>query len=316
MSVDLCLARQLSEFVQGAQVAEAECLADARYHGVPCIRPGGAAKLAPPGLVSVPTSGRATEPQKITALRAAIIEQVGAFEIDPAASRWARLRRSIGVAARAHEAVADRCRTVMITLTYARGNAEWEPRHISDLLKKMRSWFAKSSVPFRYVWVAEIQTARLAKTGVAAIHYHLAVWLPEGLKMPKPDDAGWWPWGMTRIETARKAVPYLMHYLQKSSEVTRASLPLGARCHGRGGLGEKFRAVVRWLSLPAFIQARADVSDRWHRAPGGGWVSPIGVVFASEFQRVCVAGRWVMQRVAEHGRPFSVDGPYSRLAAC
>ena len=261
-------------------------------------------------------------PFSVRASAQALARALGSFVPSASASKLAKMRRSIGVAARAIEVRnvdLERPRCVMVTLTYAGSNADWRPEHISDFVRAAREWLRRRHVPMRYVWVAELQ-------GRGVIHYHVALWLPEGVELPKPDEwfmrrlrgpaqpaageCAWWPHGMSRIETARRAVPYLMKYLSKGNEACGAALPERARSHGRGGLGAQWRAVMRWLSYPAFVQARADVCDRWRRVTGGGWASPCGEWFASEWRRSFVGTDWALVRVADHGRPFEVAGPY------
>lgn len=267
------------------------------------------------GLVSLPTSDTRCSPSVPFGLLAgaqAARQLLNAFRPDPCASKLSRLRRSIGAAARCIETFrAEAMQTVMVTLTYRGGNEAWNPRHISEFLKTAREWCRRREIAFRYVWVAELQ-----KRGV--IHYHVALWLPAAVRLPKPDECGWWPHGMTRIELARRVVPYLCKYLSKGNDAARGSLPYGARSHGRGGLGEQFRALIRWLALPAFIQAQASVSEStsWRRAKGGGWTDPEGTIWPSEFTRAWVADGWSLVKVHDHGRPFPVDGPYSRVAPC
>lgn len=57
-----------------------------------------------------------------------------------------------------------------VTLTYV-GVDDWRARHISDCLAAIRKWCQRQAATFKYLWVAELQ-----KRG--AIHYHLAIWLP------------------------------------------------------------------------------------------------------------------------------------------
>lgn len=263
----------------------------------------GRALASAPGLVSVPTSDtRGPSPLRGRSARIAqaAAETLGsslcAFQPDPDASRIARLRRAVGFTARVHcTAVDHSARCVMVTLTYRGTNEDWQPRHVSEFIKRVRQYLARRDVAFRYVWVAELQ-----KRGV--IHYHVALWLPAGVELPKPDECGWWPHGMTRIEVARGAVGYLMKYLSKGGCASDHRLPLGARCYGVGGLGAYWRSARRWLGLPAFVQARADVegSRSWRRCPGGGWVDGSGEVWASEFRRVWVGGRAQLQRVIQY----------------
>lgn len=270
-----------------------------------------ATRRAVAGLVSDPTSDvRSVSRVRSGALmrdRASALREHRCL-VDPATDegRIAKLRRAVGFSARAHVVgdwvrPDDRC--VMVTLTYAGTNADWEPRHVSDFIKKCREWLAYRGVRMRYVWVAELQ-----KRGV--IHYHVALWLPAGVNLPKPDQAGWWKHGMTRIETARAAVPYLMKYLSKGGSAERYRLPQGARSYGVGGLEHTMRRARRWLGLPSFVRARSDISDDWRRAPGGGWIDPHGEIWASEFQRVFAGDRYALERVLDHGRPFEADGPF------
>jgi hypothetical protein len=41
-----------------------------------------------------------------------------------------------------------------LTLTYRPG-VDWQPRHITECLKRMRHWVERRGVRFRYLWVAE-----------------------------------------------------------------------------------------------------------------------------------------------------------------
>lgn len=270
---------------------------------------------ARPGLVSVPTS----DTRSVWAKRSGLLvqsasqvmrEALGLFDPATDEGRIARLRRAVGFSARCHgvaDVVRPDDRVVMVTLTYRGDNDDWNPRHVSEYLKRTRQWLARRGQAFRYVWVAELQ-----KRGV--IHYHVAIWLPEAVTLPMPDKCGWWPHGMTNIETARAAVPYLMKYLSKgSNSPARHRLPLGARAYGVGGLEATLRLARRWLSLPGFIRARCDIHCEWKRAPGGGWTDPAGKHWASEYARVFAGDRWAIERVLDHGRPFDPSGPFSWL---
>jgi hypothetical protein len=226
---------------------------------------------------------------------------------DEDAMRVRHLRRAVGFAARAH-AVGEKGRrcdqVLMLTLTYAKGG-DWRPNHMSGLCKRMREWFRRQGLPFRYVWVAELQ-----KRGV--IHYHLALWVPHGMRIPMADRRGWWPHGMTNTEVARNAVPYLMKYLSKGSDKAGCwRLPDGARMYGVGGVDHALRRARRWLGLPAFVRARASHMCDWRRADGGGWLSPEGQHFAAEYQRARCGPFLAFERINDHGRPFEADGPFS-----
>lgn len=252
------------------------------------------------GLVSVPTS------QKRDLV--ALLERVSdAFVPDKVLTRLARLRRAVGFAARGHLVSEKGKRTdqcLMITLTYAGDNDDWSPKHISVFMDHIRKWCGRNAVACRYVWVAELQ-----KRGV--IHYHVALWVPHGTKLPRPDDQGWWPHGFTRIEVARAAVPYLLKYLSKGAGDSLGSFPKGSRIYGVGGLEHSLRRARRWLGLPAFVQARSSIDDDWRRAEGGGWIDSTGQHWPSEFARVFLGIAWGVQRVIDHGRPFVAHGPFS-----
>lgn len=168
---------------------------------------------------------------------------------DQAAKRLGRLRKSVITAARL---IADRMKGTergswaMLTLTY-RDDADWEPRQISALLKAIREFARRASFVPRYVWVLEL-TKRLRP------HYHVLLWLPRGRTLPKPDKRGWWPWGLTRIEWARRAVGYLAKYASKFSPGCEDAIPRGARLHGNGGLLALERAEVRWWCAPLWVR--------------------------------------------------------------
>lgn len=263
--------------------------------------PAGAARSAAPGLVSVPTT------HKRDADLVALAERTpNAFIPDAVLTRLARLRRAVGFAARGHLVSerghrSDVC--LMLTLTYASDDG-WQANHMTAFMTHVREWCRRHEVSCRYVWVAE-----LTKRG--RVHYHVALWVPRGVKLPRPDDQGWWPHGMTRIEVARAAVPYLLKYLSKGAGDTLGSFPKGARIYGVGGLEHSLRRARRWLGLPAFVQARSDLGDNWRRAVGGGWISPQGEHFPSEFARVWLGIAYGVERVLDHGRPFVAAGPFT-----
>lgn len=264
------------------------------------------------GLVSVPTTctagltpRQALAEAVVRGERSELALAVDAFVTDPSARRLARLRMSVGFGARAH-AVSERGHRsdtpYMVTLTY-RGVSDWKPDHITQALRAARAWADRQGFKLRYVWVAEMQ-----KRG--AIHYHLCIWLPRGVRMPKWDVRGWWPWGMSQRVIARNAVGYLLKYLSKGTDL---AFPKGARIYSVGGLEHSLRRARRWLSLPSFVQRHSDTLDNWRRADGGGWLSPSGGHWPSEFRQVFVGGLRYIQRVREYvrGDGFDPSGPFS-----
>lgn len=270
----------------------------------------GAGQSPVPGLVSVPTSQKriVRDDQTLAADLVCLSARVpDAFVPDKELSRLARLRRAVGFAARGH-GVSERGRRsdqcLMVTLTYRGTNDDWNPKHVAAFMDHVRKWCGRNGFGCRYVWVAELQ-----KRGV--IHYHVALWVPHGVRIPKPDKQGWWPHGMTNIVLARAAVPYLLKYLSKGMGDTLGHFPKGSRIYGVGGLEKSLRRARRWLGLPGFVQSRSDIDDDWRRAVGGGWISPTGQHFASEFARVWLGIAYGIQRVLDHGRPFVANGPFS-----
>lgn len=280
-------------------------------------RDGGAARSRSAGLVSVPTSPplrKLPGPPCRAHAAAALAQAVGGFIPDQGITRTAKLRQAVGFAARAHGA--DRPgfrpdRVLMLTATY-RDGVVWSSKHCRRWVESIRKWFVRQGVPFRYVWISEAQDGKRKAgggPGRGAIHYHLALWMPASLFLPSSDLAGWWPHGATKTERARGAVGYLMSYFKKNQ--SRGTLPTGSRAYGVGGLEHSLRRARRWLGLPGFVQARADIYDDWRRAPGGGWADPDGVCIPSEFERTWLGVAFGLLRVADYGRPFHASGPFS-----
>ena len=191
-------------------------------------------------------------------------------DLDPVSGRLSRMRRSILTTAAAHSEDVDGFRArraAMVTFTYRPG-CEWRPEHLSDYVRRVREWHKRrTSQRFRYVWVLE-----LTKAGVP--HYHMVIWLPRGLSLPKPDKAGHWSHGSTRIEWAKRAVSYLAKYVSKAGPGLHAgAMPSGARLYGSGGLSAVARSWRAWRLSPGWVRAIWTVEDRPRRAAGGGWVA-------------------------------------------
>ena len=253
---------------------------------------GARAAEAAPGLVNYSTSDTA-HPTTI--------------EIDQRAARMKRMRRSVVTSARMIQfgTQSQRLKPAMVTLTYRHVDG-WAARHISDLIKRIRQWLERRGHKFPYVWVAELQ-----KRG--ALHYHVLLWLPRGLTLPKPDKQGWWPHGHTRIEWARNAVGYLVKYVSKFD--AEEHMPKGARLHGAGGLDALARAVRTWGNLPAWLRPFAGVGQRFVRVKRGGLAERRTAVFMQSPWRVSFnAGRVVATRIRTYlGGIADVAGPYSLL---
>ena len=236
-------------------------------------------------------------------------------EIDQKVSRLRRMKRSVTTSARMIEFAGrgQRFKPAMLTLTY-RDVDGWAARHISDLIKHVRQWMERRGHKLPYVWVAELQ-----KRG--ALHYHVLLWLPRGLTLPKPDKQGWWPHGHTRIEWARNAIGYLVKYVSKFD--TDERMPKGARLHGGGGLDATGRAVRTWFNLPAWLKPFAGVSQRFVRVQSGGLAEKgTGVCMQSPWRVSVHGGRVVATEIFRYaGGLADIGGPYSLLgdfqgAAC
>ena len=229
------------------------------------------------------------------------------IEIDQQGARLARMRRNLLCCSEQHQlALAlQGYKPAMLTLTY-RDVDGYESGQISDLLNRVRNWLKRRRHDLHYVWVAELQ-----KRG--AVHYHVVIWLPRGLTLPKPDKQGWWPHGSTRIEWARRAVNYVLKYASKFD--TKHQLPKGVRLHGAGGLDETGKKIRRWYNLPAWLKSLAGIESRFVRLKGGGLVDrDTGVCLSSPWRVSCCAGKVTATKIFDYvGGIDHVGGPYSML---
>lgn len=264
------------------------------------------------GLVSLSTSCR----EKNSGLSVADF-MAETIEIDHQKARITRMQKSVGVSAKAlHHLGAKNQRIWMLTLTYRGTNRDWRPHHISRYMDALRKWHYSrtGSKKVRYVWVAELQ-----KRGV--IHYHVCVWLDNGLTPPKPDscwrmkgETQWpmWDHGMSNRVRAKHPVAYLMKYASKGT--SEGKFPHGARISGVGGLDEVGRGCRRWVLWPAYVQGNASISDPFKPAPGGGYINAeTGELLRSEF--VPTGGgftRFVRVRTTPR-RLENVGGPFEWL---
>lgn len=142
-------------------------------------------------------------------------------------ARLRKMKKSVTTSASIHQdTIPSGYRSAMVTLTYS-PDQKWTARHITRFIKLARQFLQRRKVVFRYVWVCE-----LTRAGVP--HYHIVFWLPRRVRLPKPDQAGWWPYGSSRIEFARRPVGYLAKYASKGSHGQK--LPKGARMYSAGAL--------------------------------------------------------------------------------
>ena len=261
----------------------------------PSAPPGAPAAAGGSGLVTSHTSGTPLES--------------GLIEIDPILTRMRRMRRSVLTAARMHEFELrhKRHKPAMLTLTY-REVGQWNPKHISELLQRIRVWVRRRGHGLRYVWVAELQQR-------GALHYHLLLWLPRGLTLPKPDKQGWWTHGSTRIEWARKPAGYLAKYASKLDSKSGIGFPRGARLHGRGGLDELGTSVAQWFNLPQWAREVCDLAGRAVRVKGIGLVErDSGVCLPSPWRVSCSpSGIFAEKRFSYMDALRDLGGPFSWL---
>lgn len=198
---------------------------------------------------------------------------VEALVIDPKKARCERLRASVREAAKLHEQEAECAsyrlgrsayRKTFITLTYRPG-ADWQRCHISEFIKRLRQWMGRRAARCMYAWVSELQ-----KRG--ALHYHVLVWVPRHLRLPRPDACGWWPHGLSNIETARNPVGYMVKYATKTTPADLKRLKKGVRLHGNGGHNPVNRVALRQTLAPWWLKQADDArhvrawcaeNDRW-----------------------------------------------------
>jgi hypothetical protein len=206
------------------------------------------------------------------------------IRVDREATRLKRLKFSVLTAARLHVQERARWKVAMLTLTY-RPDVNWSPGQVSDVVRHIRQYLKRRRIEMRFVWVQEF-------TKKGRPHYHMLLWLPLGITLPKPDKRGWWPFGWTRIEWARDAVGYIAKYASKGDSL---ALPAkGARMHGNGGLSGEALLEQRWWKLPTWLRSDVEPSDRVRRAPprsGGGFLHPgSGEVYRSPWEVIFNGG--------------------------
>lgn len=232
----------------------------------------------------------------------------GDFEIsqhkeDVFARRFGRMRRAVWWSGQGH---AERFsgwfgqRAWFVTLTYRPGQ-EWGPEHIANALNNCRKWLKRQcGQKLRYTWVAELQQR-------GAVHYHVIVYLPKRLSMPKWDKQGWWPHGFTNTQVAKTGVGYLMKYVSKFSPYHQ--FPRGMRIYGIGGMNDQARSIRSWFNLPEWVKAEYGVGDVTRRACGYV-VRSTGEILASPWVVMRGGGRLFLRCVGEIRERFA-EGPYS-----
>lgn len=214
------------------------------------------------------------------------------YPIDTAVMRHARLKRRVKAWSWSLNdfmaaSLNSRVRMVMITLTYRPG-VEWEPQHMNVFMRHVRK--SNGIGLLGYAWVAELQQR-------GAVHFHLLLLVTRGSVIPMPDRCGWWPHGLTRIETARSHW-YIVKYAQKS-------------LFQNGGEWKKYPKGIRifhvWIA-PDVISDAARWEFRLSVHPG--WLRDLlqNVFPLAQWERP-VFGGWRIWP-DDHSPPFWVSTPY------
>lgn len=135
---------------------------------------------------------------------------------------------------------------IMVTLTY-KGVDDWRPKQVTEFIRKVKRHLGAALLG--YFWVAEMQER-------GAVHYHVIFVVRKGTRLPKPDEEGYWTYGMTRIERVQHVYAYLSKYLQKDEQ--KASYPKGIRIFGFSIF--VLQDWVRRWRLPKWLQDKLNVS--------------------------------------------------------
>lgn len=230
-------------------------------------------------------------------------------------NRWKRLRRSVWTAGTLHSAPLPGHRPAVahfVTLTY-RGVDDWRPDHLSKAMHRFRMHCKRFGIPCRYLSVAELQ-----KRG--AVHYHLLVWLPQGVAMPHWDQptntprgrviAPFWSHGMTNTQVARAGVGYLMKYVSKLDG--DSCFPKGIRIYSVGGLDHQSRAIRSWQNLPEWAKRSHGVGDLC-RSRSRLVVKDTGELLPPMYQSRIAQGKLHLIQLRDLPDRWH-DGPYSTVA--
>lgn len=122
-------------------------------------------------------------------------------------------------------------------------------KRIKQELKYKDETGKKKDALLAYLWVAETQ-----ERGV--VHYHVLLLVERGTKIEKPDEAGWWNYGSSKIETA-KTPYYVCAYVGKEHQ-KKGQLPKGARV-----CGAHIRKDV--IDKEAMAEYKAACAPKWVR---------------------------------------------------
>lgn len=250
---------------------------------------GRAAAQPPLGLSLIQTSDTKPAPAEV---------EIGSAYLRATRTRTAILARANLLDIELREAGED-TRCAMLTATY-RSADDWRARHVSGLNKCIREHLHRRGHEFRYVWCAELQNR-------GAVHFHHLLWLPAGVRLPYPDEQGWWPHGSTRIEWARSAVGYIAKYAGKVASA--GTFPKGLRLTGAGGLSDHSRVHARYKLLPSYVREIWQPGTPIARAPGGGFLNiETGEIVRSPLEFVRRTRTGVVFRKRGEGLPSRSEG--------
>jgi hypothetical protein len=193
-------------------------------------------------------------------------ETPGILTINTHQARMSRMALTVRTGARMIEetisAVKERHHCVMQTLTVAPGY-KWKAWHISQYIERIRKWAVLGEITLRYVWVCELQRR-------GAVHYHVMIWLPKRIQLPKADKQGWWTHGSTNTKAVYAPISYAIKYTTKGSSEAKL-YPKGCRIAGSGGLTASQRLERAWWACPRWVRDQSKVEDLPRRAKGGGF---------------------------------------------
>lgn len=183
----------------------------------------------------------------------------------------------------------------MVTLTFA-PEVKWSAEQITRCVNAYRAWCDRQGVECLFEWVMEPH-----KSGLP--HYHLCVWLPRHLQVPKFDTRGWWPHGMTQRLQARFAPGYLAKYVAKGTvawETLDIPPPKGARIHGTGGLKGQGLIELRWWLLPRWMRESVEWMGQARRVKGGWQCKQTGEFFPTPYEVMFTRGiAWFRRKSVE-----------------
>jgi hypothetical protein len=205
-----------------------------------------------------------------------------------------------------------------VTLTYV-GVDDWQADHVARAVDRYRRWCHRKGVPCRYTWVAELQDR-------GAVHYHLMIWLPVGVRMPKWDQSTtyrgrvqppFWSHGMCNRQVAQSGIAYMMKYLSKMGKYHE--FPRRCRTHASGGLDEHARLIRSWSNYPEWVKCSHGVGDV-QRIGGKFVVLATGECLPPMYQRhflkdqTKAVGMYLIP--LRDPPPRLHDGPYSTWLPC